>query len=395
MIESKFSAIGRRQGYDFIFTGAGCAALSIVMRMIKTGKFADKKILLIDKEPKIKNDRTWCFWEKEDGFFENVVYKKWDKLSFFSDHFSETMDISPYEYKMIRGIDFYSYCFSEIAKNSKIDILYGKIGAISCDRESISIDIDNVTQYFQAATLFNSFSPEQKLHTINSKKDISLLQHFKGWIIETPHAVFDPGKATFMDFRVHQDRGTTFAYLLPFSETKALVEYTLFTKDILKDEEYDSELSAYLKEFLKIADYRIIEEEFGVIPMTTRKFDFYTGNTYNIGSAGGQTKASSGYTFQFIQKQARLITECLLSPHKILSEIPGTPNRFLFYDKVLLDVLHNKRATGKEIFSTLFKKNKPQQVLKFMDNESSFTEELKIISSLPTFPFLRAAFKQF
>jgi lycopene beta-cyclase len=116
---------------------------------------------------------------------------------------------------------------------------------------------------------------------------------------------------------------------------------------------------------------------------------------YNIGTAGGQTKASSGFTFQFIQKQARLITECLISPHKALVEIPGTPNRFLFYDKVLLDVLHNKRATGKEIFTALFKKNRPQQVLKFMDNESSFTEELKIISTLPMFPFLKAAFKQF
>lgn len=393
MIESKSPFRG--QGYDFIFTGAGCAALSIVMRMIKTGKFADKKILLIDKEPKIKNDRTWCFWEKDDGFFENVVYKKWDKLSFFSDHFSAVMDISPYEYKMIRGIDFYNYCFSEIARNRNIDILYGKIGSTICDRDGISIDIDNVTQRFGHATLFNSFSREQNHDSINSKKDISLLQHFKGWVIETPHAVFDPCKATFMDFRVHQARGTTFAYVLPFSETKALVEYTLFTKDILKDQEYDSELSAYLKEFLKIADYKIIEEEFGVIPMTTRKFDFYTGNVYNIGTAGGQTKASSGYTFQFIQKQARLITECLLSPHKTLSEIPGTPNRFLFYDKVLLDVLHNKRATGKEVFTTLFKRNKPQQVLKFMDNESSFTEELKIISCLPTFPFLKAAFNQF
>lgn len=396
MIESKLSAIGRRQEqYDFIFTGAGCAALSVVMRMIKTGKFADKKILLIDKEPKIKNDRTWCFWEKEDGFFENVVYKKWDKLSFFSDYFSDIMEISPYEYKMIRGIDFYNYCFSEIERNRNIDILYGKIGSIICDREGISIEIDNVTQRFEHATLFNSFFREQEPDSINSKKDINLLQHFKGWIIETPHAVFDPGKATFMDFRVDQARGTTFAYVLPFSETRALVEYTLFTKDILKYEEYDKELSAYLKEFLKIADYKIIEEEFGVIPMTTRKFDFFTGNGYNIGSAGGQTKASSGYTFQFIQKQSRLITECLLSHDKSLSEIPGTPARFLFYDKVLLDVLYNKRTTGKEVFTALFKKNPPQQVLKFMDNESSFTEELKIISCLPTFPFLKAAFNQF
>lgn len=393
MIESKSPFRGQGQ-YDFIFTGAGCAALSIVMRMIKTGKFADKKILLIDKERKIKNDRTWCFWEKDDGFFENVVYKTWSKLSFFSDQFSETMDISPYEYKMIRGIDFYSYCFSEIAKNSNIDIVYGKVGAISCDRDTVSIDIDDVTQRFQHATLFNSFFGE-KQESLNSKKDISLLQHFKGWIIETPHAVFDPDKATFMDFRVNQSRGTTFAYVLPFSQTKALVEYTLFTKDILQDEEYDSELSAYINGFLKIAGYKIIEQEFGVIPMTTRKFDFYAGHIYHIGTAGGQTKASSGYTFQFIQKQARLITECLLNPHKPLSEIPGTPNRFLFYDKVLLDVLHNKRATGKEIFTTLFQKNKPQQVLKFMDNESSFTEELKIISTLPTFPFLQAALKQF
>jgi lycopene beta-cyclase len=61
---------------------------------------------------------------------------------------------------------------------------------------------------------------------------------------------------------------------------------------------------------------------------------------------------------------------------------------------VLLDVLHNKRVTAKDIFTSLFKKNKPQQVLKFLDNESSLKEELKIISTLPTFPFLKAALKQ-
>ena len=46
--------------------------------MIRSGKFNDKKILLMDKEPKTKNDRTWCFWEKEAGFFEEIVYKKWE-----------------------------------------------------------------------------------------------------------------------------------------------------------------------------------------------------------------------------------------------------------------------------------------------------------------------------
>ncbi|HWN88777.1 MAG TPA: hypothetical protein VNM35_06935, partial [Chitinophagaceae bacterium] len=80
--------------------------------------------------------------------------------------------------------------------------------------------------------------------------------------------------------------------------------------------------------------------------------------------------------------------------NKNLSKVPRTPGRFHFYDKVLLDVLHNKRVTARDIFTSLFKKNKPQQVLKFLDNESSLKEELKIISTLPTFPFLKAALKQ-
>ena len=390
MIESKSPFRG--QGYyDFIFLGAGCATLSIVMRMIKSGKFADKKILLIDKEPKSKNDRTWCFWEKENGFFENIVYKKWGKLSFLSEEYSNTMDISPYQYKMIRGGDFYNYCFSEITKYPNIEIFYGKVNSISFKKDQATIELDDREYVFDGAIIFNSIFYEGINRTSGST--IDLLQHFKGWMIETPSAAFDPTIATFMDFRIDQKRGTTFAYVLPLSETKALVEYTLFTKSILKEEEYKSELKNYLTNFLKLDKYKITEEEFGVILMTTRKFDFYRGDAYNIGSAGGQTKASSGYTFQFIQKQAEAIIWSLIEKGDLLEAIT-TSSRFHFYDKVLLDVLDNKRVSGKQVFTTLFKKNKSQQVLKFLDNESSSSEELQIISTLPILPFLRAAFNQ-
>lgn len=362
--------------------------------MIKSGRFADKKILLIDKEPKTKNDRTWCFWEKKDGFFDAIVYKKWDKLSFLSDEYSDILKISPYQYKMIRGIDFYNYCFSEIAKHSNIDIIYGNVRSAKRDRDGLIIDLQDRTLYLDFATVFNSFFTTDINKIQGSSKDISLLQHFKGWIIETPEASFDPAVATFMDFRVDQKRGTTFAYVLPFSKTRALVEYTLFTKEVLENEVYENELSSYIKDLLKISEYNIIEEEFGVIPMTTKKFDFYNKHVYHIGMIGGQTKASTGYTFHFIQKQAEVITDYLIRD-KAIFEIPQTPNRFRFYDKVLLDVLNKKRVQGKQVFTTLFKKNEPQQVLKFLDNETSLTEELKIISTLPTIPFLKAAINQF
>jgi lycopene beta-cyclase len=356
--------------------------------MIKSGKFSDKKILLVDREPKTKNDRTWCFWEKENGFFDKIVFKKWDKLSFLSDNYSNTMDISPYQYKMIRGIDFYKYCFDEISKQQNIEIFYGEVKLSGKQNEIFQLNGTPLPA--NDAIVFNSFHKSND----NTNKEISLVQHFKGWIIETSSPAFDHSMGTFMDFRVNQKRGTTFAYVLPFTETKALVEYTLFTEKILSDDEYENELNIYINQFLNFQEYKILEKEFGIIPMTTRPFQFYKDTIYNIGTAGGQTKASSGYTFQFIQKQSGMIVNYLVN-NKPLSTLSSAPNRFLFYDKILLDVLYNKRASGKEIFTTLFKKNEPQQVLRFLDNESSIGEELKIISTLPTLPFLKAAINQF
>ena len=360
------------------------------MRMIKSKKFADKKVLLIDKEPKTKNDRTWCYWEKENGFFEDIVCKKWDTISFLSDDFSSDMVIAPYQYKMIRGIDLYQYCFKEIGQQENIDILYGNITQSLVHKDGITIHIDGRMEHFDYATIFNSILPTQT----HSPGNISLLQHFKGWMIETPEAAFDTSRAVFMDFRVRQKDDTTFAYVLPITSTIALVEYTLFSKELLPDEAYENELKSYLSDFLQIRDFRVIDKEFGVIPMTTKKFFFYDeSRRFNIGTAGGMTKASSGYTFQFIQKQADKIIDHMLN-NEPLSKIPGVPGRYNFYDKVLLDVLYNRRVAGKDIFTMLFQKNQPQQVLKFLDNESSISEELKIISGLPTLPFLKAALKQ-
>ncbi len=363
----------------------GCASLSLLMRMIRSGQFNDKKILLIDKEPKTKNDRTWCFWERENGFFDPIVYKKWPIISFHSEEYSSSMDISPYQYKMVRGIDFYEYCFKEIAKQSNIELLYANVDKWYIHHNEVIFVLDGKENNFGNAEVFNSiYEP-----AVNDKKIIRLLQHFKGWLIETKDPCFDPGKAIMMDFRVHQEKGTTFAYVLPFSEKKALVEYTLFSKELLQKDIYDIELKNYIENILGIKAYQITEKEFGVIPMTNEKLKF-NAHGWQIGTAGGQTKASSGYTFQFIQKQSDQILKKLISKQSLNSIKPAAA-RFRFYDNTLLHILYHDQLPGKKIFTLLFKKNEPQQVLRFLDNESSFMEELKIISSLPTWPFMKAA----
>src|SRR5690348_4154254 len=114
--------------YDYIVAGAGAAGVSLVMHMIECGKFTDKSILLVDRSRKNVDDRTWCFWEEAPGLFESVVYKRWEKMWFHGfNNNSRLNEISPYQYKMIRSIDFYNYCFGQIENETNISVKYGTI----------------------------------------------------------------------------------------------------------------------------------------------------------------------------------------------------------------------------------------------------------------------------
>lgn len=373
--------------YDYIIAGAGAAGLSLLVHMIETGKFDSKKILLVDRETKNRNDRTWCFWENKPGIFESIVYARWDKLWFHGEGYSKLLELDPYQYKLIRGIDFYEYCLERISKHSNIEVLTGQIDSITPSTTKAEIIIDGQT--ISSDWLFNSIVFDKP---VLRKNEHYLLQHFKGWIIDTVDPVFDPAQATLMDFRTDQSAGTTFVYTMPFSTNQALIEYTLFSGKLLNPDDYDKGLKDYISQYITDKRYSISSEEFGIIPMTNHRFTQRDGRVINIGTAGGQTKASSGYTFQFIQKHSKAIVQRMIA-----GQDPGVIKnaaRYRFYDSTLLHILANNSLPGSSIFTTLFKKNKPQPVLRFLDNDSSIADELKIISSLPTCPFLKAAIKQ-
>jgi lycopene beta-cyclase len=375
--------------YDYIIIGAGAAGLSLLSRMIDADLLRNKKLLLIEKSPKKLNDRTWCFWEKEPGYFEDIVYKKWDQLNFYDTGDAIPLNIAPYTYKMIRGIDFYEYCFAKAAAHPSVTIEYGEASFGVIEHGRRHIQLNGKTIQTDRSIVFNSIfnAPAATPNTYH------LLQHFKGWIIKTPKPVFIPNKGTLMDFRIHQTPGASFVYVLPLSADSALVEYTLFTATLLEKKIYEEELKYYIENFLQINDYTIEEEEFGIIPMTNVKFPFFEQGVFNIGIAGGQTKSSTGYTFQFIQKQSSAIVACLLQGKDIQSISPGY-GRFHFYDSVLLNLLDKGSPPCKEIFSRLFRKNEAAEVFKFLDNETALAEEIRIMKTLQFFPFLKAALQQ-
>ncbi len=372
--------------YDYIFAGCGAAALSLLLRMQREGLLRDKKVLVADRAPKSGNDRTWCFWEKEAGYFEELVYHRWTALDFFDSSEPLPLDIAPYQYKMIRSADFYAYCFNQLQQEQGIAFLYGEIRLVREGKKLVQIQVGEQVIQPGDATVFSSlYNPSQI-----RPGEISLLQHFKGWVIETAVDCFEPHRGTLMDFRVAQDRGATFVYVLPFSARKALVEYTLFNHALLEDALYEQALSEYMVRYITAGDYTILEKETGVIPMTDHVFPFYDRGVYTIGTNGGQTKGSSGYTFYFIQRHSEQIVSALKAG-KPLHALPGIPGRFRFYDNVLLELLDKGHPTGKAIFSRLFRTSRASDVFAFLNNESRFAQELGIMRRLPILPFLGAA----
>ncbi|WP_163400183.1 lycopene cyclase family protein [Flavobacterium fluviatile] len=377
------------QHFDYIFTGTGLSSLMTVYKMVLSGKFTDKLILLLDENAKKTNDRTWCFWAKEETLWHSIISKKWDSALFANENFRRELDLKPYQYNQIRGIDFYNFVFDKLSKHSYITFLNEKVTDIN-ELES-HVFIGTEKNRYTCNYLFNSIYT--KAFAESQSKYPVLQQHFVGWFVKTDKEVFNPEQATFMDFSVEQRGNTRFMYVLPTSKTQALIEYTLFSENLLSKEEYENEIQIYLRN-LGADQYQIVEKEQGSIPMTC--FPFWKKNTkrvLNIGTAGGWTKASTGYTFRNSDKKSTKLVEFLQNDTSRLSmKLFHKKSRFWFYDLLLLDILYRHNELGSSIFSSLFKKGNPKLIFKFLDEETTLTEDLKVILKCPKIAFIKALF---
>ena len=106
--------------YNYIFAGAGLSALMTVYKMVKSGKFSGKTILLLDENPKKTNDRTWCFWEEKNETWDEIVTKKWNLALYADPTRLVEIDLAPKKYNQIRSVDFYNFVLDEISKQDNI-----------------------------------------------------------------------------------------------------------------------------------------------------------------------------------------------------------------------------------------------------------------------------------
>ncbi|MBE0698713.1 MAG: Lycopene cyclase, partial [Anaerolineaceae bacterium] len=356
---------------------------------ISLSSLRGKKILIVDRDAKNRNDRTWCFWSDTPTRYDHLVYRSWDRIEVVNHDFHKTFDLRPYQYRMIRGIDYYKELRESLSNIPNISIIQARVSEVgeTNDKSMAMVVIDK--EPHQAHWAFDSiFTPTE--YASGPSRYHYLRQHFKGWEIETPDDCFDPHTVTLFDFRTPQKGCMCFFYILPFTKRRALVEYTLFSASLLKGHEYDRAISDYLEKVRGIKNYRIDNTEMGIIPMTDRPFPRRPyPHVMNIGTKGGLVKSSSGYAFLRIQKDVQAIVDSLTNFGNPF-QVPSTPFRYRLFDSLMLHVMHHNGNRMAEIFTRMFKENSVIEIFRFLDEKASLTDNFRLISTLPRQPFINA-----
>ena len=351
--------------FDYVILGGGCAGLSLAYELDINNKIKNKSLAIVEIREEYRRDKTWSFWKIDNHNFDDCIIKSWNNFSINSKLGSYEVLNKDYPYQTIDSKLFYNKILNKIKQNKNIEFF----------KNTDQLNLDN-------SIIFNSIPPK-------GNYDDKLWQHFKGVEIETSKNIFDDKIFNLMDFDCDQRNSVHFFYTLPFEKNRALIETTWLSKmndASLKD--YDAQLEKYIEKTLKIKNYKINYQEEGAIPL------FYPSNQIeknkiNIGSAGGMTRLSTGYTFLNIQDHCKYITNNIekiqgLKPYHI-------GKKYEFLDNVFLNVLKKYPEKMPKIFLNMFKAPS-KTVIKFLSNKSNIFEDFAIILRMPKWIFIKNIF---
>jgi lycopene beta-cyclase len=352
--------------FDYIIIGGGCAGLSLAYELQINKKLENKTLAIIEPRPEYKRDKTWSFWKIIPHNFDDCVKKSWKNFSIHLPGKTKFLECDNYPYQTVDSGLFYQKINNKLKENKNV-IFFKDINEIN----------------FKNSFIFNSV-PSFK---IDNKY---LWQHFCGIEIETKNNFFDDEIINLMDFDCEQRGSVHFFYTLPYSKNKALIETTWLSK--MKDnsqKDYDNQIKDYIENHLNLKDYKITYKETGAIPLFY-PININKKNKINIGTAGGMTRLSTGYTFLNIQEHSKYICDNIENISK--TKIFEINKKYQFLDKIFLRVLEKYPEKMPNIFLKMFH-GSSKTVIKFLSNKSNFFVDLLIILKMPKWIFIKALFK--
>ena len=376
--------------YDYLIVGGGASGLSLAYHMAQEPRLAGQRVLLVEPDAAKADDRTWRYWATGETPFAAVEAHRWERLVIRTPGFEKVLQLAPYRYRMVRAGEFYAFVNAALAaRPQQFARLTGRVATLAEASDgpgAVATLADG--QAIKARYIFDSRLPKL---TRDPSRHRYLEQHFLGWEIETDDDVFDPETVQFMDFRVPQHGQTRFVYALPFTPRRALVEFTVFSEHVLLKAEYEAELRAYLTEYLGGRPYHVVAEEGGSIPMTDHPLPArLSAHILHLGTRAGRSKPSTGYTFARVQQHSARLVAALAATGHPPADPTGDQWQFRLFDTLLLDIMQRRGESVRDIFRQLFERNPVQRIFRFLDEQTSWAENLQVMNSVSPGPFMRS-----
>ncbi|WP_266369159.1 lycopene cyclase family protein [Tellurirhabdus rosea] len=370
--------------YDIGIIGAGCAGLSLARELV--GRYGgDLRIALLDPALLQHPEKTWSFWTHEPDRYAALAEGIWHKVSFADHRGALTEPIAPYSYVSIPARRYRQHILDELFRLPSVHLRTEASRRYGPSGRNYLIQTEGAE--IRCERLFSSVHPPA-----TRPARYALQQHFLGWFVETPEPAFESDTVTLMDFRTEPGSGAEFVYVLPYSDRRALVEYTVFSPRPWPVGTYEEKLKAYLHR-RSIDRYNVTASEQGSIPMTDYPFPQQTADgLHHIGLAGGLARPATGYAFRFIEQDSALIAASLQDGQVSRFSAAG---RHQFYDRLLLHLIDRFPERVPGIMSALFRRNRFADILAFLDRSSAPLDEARIFWRLPWSPFLRVLYESY
>ncbi|MFM6955964.1 MAG: beta-carotene 15,15'-dioxygenase, Brp/Blh family, partial [Ignavibacteria bacterium] len=375
---------------DYVFIGLGAANSLIIKQMHAHDMLSTASLVIIDPDEKMLNDKTFCFWAQDKEItelgFASLINHSWGRLGINDE---DPQSVWPYTYHHISSLTLYDDIRS-ILSSCNVVFIRERAESIEKNPNASILTVKTLNHIVNAIHVFDSRPP---LWNPPQSNQTFLLQSFYGWRITTEEPQFDSNTFTMMDFSVDQSIATQFVYILPFSSTHALIELTRFGANPIDYEYAQEQLKEYCRE-KQFGSYVIETEEQGIIPMSscTLQEESRSHGLFRTGSGAGKVKPSTGYAFKEMARDAVHIVKSLNSekpPQRVIQR----SGRFAFYDRLLLKILESHPHRGKEIFERLFHHVHGTRVLQFLEEKTTFIEDIAIFMALPKVLFMNFAIK--
>ena len=383
---------------DILIVGAGCAGTSLAHHLARQG--FGGRVILLDERTDWAREQRWCAWRVPTSM-QHLVAHRWPQWQARNAQTIARQNGDGLFYQQISAPAFYDYFHALWRASARFDLFDGA-RVLSLSETASGIEARTARGVFRAPLAFDArHAGGGALHELDAPGHLHLRQSFVGWRIQTERPAFDERTATLMDFRWPSGAATEgapglgFAYVLPVSPTRALVESTHFGARALPARAHERALHHYIARYVEGGDYGIEAREAGELPMASAPLRQRAGRrVWRIGVASGAARPSSGYAFGRIQRQTRQLARHIVAgtlAEQTSERADFGPRKFAVLDEIFLQVLSGDAALARRCFLRMFERVPPAALVRFLSEESSALDDARLIAALPKLAFCRAA----